>query len=280
MPPKLPQHEKNIALDSGWISWLKENIQRGCDPAEIVHILQQNNFSMHSIEAAMGAFFPAPTIQKKFPPIDYKALARVNITRPESGAKPIETNKLQLFTLDNFVSEKESDDLVQIINKYLRPSTVSYDNGDRYFRTSSTCDLGQYKLPLVQSLDHKIAKALGVSVNYSEGIQAQKYTVGQQFKAHTDYFEPGTEEYKTFASAMGNRTWTFMVYLNDVAKGGGTRFVNIDKTFYPKKGMAVIWNNLYEDGKPNPDTLHWGMPVEEGKKIIITKWFRERSLVE
>jgi prolyl 4-hydroxylase len=39
--------------------------------------------------------------------------------------------------------------------------------------------------------------------------------------------------------------------------------------------MAVIWNNLYPDGTPNPDTLHQGMPVKAGHKAIITKWFRK-----
>jgi prolyl 4-hydroxylase len=39
----------------------------------------------------------------------------------------------------------------------------------------------------------------------------------------------------------------------------------------------VIWNNLRPDGTVNPDTLHAGMPVLAGHKIIITKWFRERG---
>jgi prolyl 4-hydroxylase len=57
-------------------------------------------------------------------------------------------------------------------------------------------------------------------------------------------------------------------------QGGGTRFFSIDRILEPKKGQAVIWNNLYPDGSPNPDTLHSGMPVSEGHKVIITMWFR------
>ncbi len=118
-------------------------------------------------------------------------------------------------------------------------------------------------------------KTLGIRLAYSEGIQAQRYDVGQQFKAHTDYFEPGTPEYAKFGGNRGNRTWTFMVYLNEGMGGGGTKFFAIDHTFVPKKGQAVIWNNLNPDGTPNAATLHSGEPVTSGHKIIITKWFRE-----
>jgi len=43
----------------------------------------------------------------------------------------------------------------------------------------------------------------------------------------------------------------------------------------PEKGLAIAWNNLYPDGRVNHDTLHAGLPVEAGHKIILNKWFRE-----
>jgi len=181
-----------------------------------------------------------------------------------------------LFKFEHFLTDKECNDLVKIINsEKLRPSTVTvYAEG---FRTSYTSDLVLLNNPIVNAIDKKIANAMGICLPYSEGLQAQKYDVGQEFKAHTDYFEPGTKEHEEHAGPRGNRTWTFMIYLNDTLKGGGTKFVNLNETFYPKKGNALFWNNLYENGTPNPDTLHWGMPVEEGEKIIITKWFREKG---
>jgi len=54
-----------------------------------------------------------------------------------------------------------------------------------------------------------------------------------------------------------------------------SRALAVDHTFVPKKGQAVIWNNLNPDGTPNAATLHSGEPVTSGHKIIITKWFRE-----
>ena len=68
-----------------------------------------------------------------------------------------------------------------------------------------------------------------------------------------------------------------MVDLNDVQGGGATHFVALDRSFSPIKGTALVWNNRRADGTVNPDTLHAGLPVSAGHKVIITKWFRERG---
>ncbi|WP_199609030.1 prolyl hydroxylase family protein [Flocculibacter collagenilyticus] len=159
----------------------------------------------------------------------------------------------------------------------LYPSKVTVSNGDDKFRTSFTCDLGDQQQPFIDDLDQRISAQLGISVNNSESIQGQKYNVGQEFKAHTDYFEPGTLEYQKHASAMGQRAWSFMVYLNTTIKGGETYFPNLGVTIKPKKGMALIWNNLLPEGACNPATLHHAMPVISGDKYVVTKWFRTRS---
>ena len=47
-------------------------------------------------------------------------------------------------------------------------------------------------------------------------------------------------------------------------------------TVTPRTGNLLIWNNMDELGSPNDATLHQGMPVEQGTKYILTKWYRER----
>jgi len=273
-----------VHMDSSWKGWLKENIKRKCGAEQLLAMLIKNNFTIASIKKEMGEYYPAhsPLLvalgEEKPSNIDHKKISQTRITRLHSGAKRFPSDKLQLYTLENFMSEKECDTLIEIINPTLRPSTVTLKpKKDNYYRTSSTSDLSLLNHKTVKALDEKIARALGIQLPYSESIQGQYYAVGQEFKQHTDYFEPKTKEFAQFGGAMGNRTWTFMVYLNNVPKGGGTRFFEIDQTFPPKKGMAVIWNNLHSDGIPNCDTMHAGLPVEEGHKVIITKWFRERG---
>lgn len=261
------------ALDASWAGWLKENLERGCSRPELVGILQSNGFSLSSIQQHMGEAFPREAVA---PPAERAPASRLRLLRqPPASLRQLPTQKLDIYTLDDFLSHEECDQLVALINRHLRPSTVTIQGPDKEFRTSQTCDLSLLRSLVAEGCDQRIAKTLGIQLGYSEGIQAQRYDVGQQFKAHTDYFEPGTPEFTQFGGARGNRTWTFMVYLNEGMGGGGTRFHAIDHSFAPRKGQAVIWNNLNPDGTPNPATLHSGEPVTSGHKIILTKWFRE-----
>jgi prolyl 4-hydroxylase len=267
------------ALDQAWQNWLKENLQRGCDPQNLLDILLKNGFAEESILQSLAAIAASAEVSISASPAnacDYAAIASPPLLkRALPNLQKVASDLLQLYALDDFMSPAECDAIVEIANRHLRPSTVTIESTDKYYRTSRTCDLSLLNNAVVAALDLKIAATLGIRPEYSEGIQAQRYDVGQQFKKHTDYFEPGTSEYARFAAERGNRTWTFMVYLNDGMEGGGTRFSTIDRTFQPKKGQALIWNNLYPDGTPNRDTLHSGEPVLAGHKIIITKWFRE-----
>ena len=188
------------------------------------------------------------------------------------------THKLQLYTVENFLSARECDRVVEISSApvgVLRPSPPA--TCIRVIARAGPATCRSWATRRSPRLDEKIARAVGIRLPYSEGLQAQRYETGQEFRQHTDYFQPGTSEYATYAGNRGQRTWTFMVYLNDGMTGGGTKFFALDRVFTPHKGMAVAWNNLYPDGTPNPDTLHSGLPVEAGHKIIITKWFRDHG---
>jgi prolyl 4-hydroxylase len=107
-------------------------------------------------------------------------------------------------------------------------------------------------------------------------MQGQRYLPGQEFKPHTDYFEPALSDYALHCGGAGQRTWTAMLYLNAPSAGGATRFRAIDKIVRPETGKLLCWSNLHEDGTPNPATLHQGMKVRAGAKYVVTKWFRER----
>jgi prolyl 4-hydroxylase len=115
---------------------------------------------------------------------------------------------------------------------------------------------------------------LGFNASYSEPIQAQWYNKNQEFKPHTDYFEPNSKEFDLHAKVRGQRTWTFMIYLNNTLAGGATEFIRVNKAFSPKRGRAVIWNSLTVEDKENIESMHCGSPVKDGFKVIITKWFR------
>jgi prolyl 4-hydroxylase len=193
----------------------------------------------------------------------------------QPGVQRTPSPKLTLFQRRGFVSPDLCQALIELIDTQRRPSTVSDYNGDAAFRTSETCDLDA-AIPIVAELERLILDFIGLDPKHGEPIQGQRYAVGQEFKAHTDYFEPGGVDFHTFTSVAGNRTWTAMIYLNEPDAGGATRFKTIDKIVQPETGKLLCWNNLRPDGSPNPSTIHQGMKVRAGTKYVITKWFRER----
>jgi len=192
------------------------------------------------------------------------------------GAQRVPSSKLDLFIKRNFLSPAECAEIVAMIDARRRPSTIADDvTGDPLFRTSETCDLDPDN-PLTSQIDRRIADFLGQGIVFGEQMQGQRYAPGQEFKLHTDYFEPSGADYQTHCAVSGQRTWTAMIYLNEPEAGGATRFKVIDKIIQPETGKMLCWNNQLPGGFPNPATLHQGMKVRKGTKYVITKWFRER----
>lgn len=192
------------------------------------------------------------------------------------GLQRVPTRELELFIVRGFLDPATCAVLIERIDERRRPSEIADDVGIASFRTSETCDL-DWRDPIVAGVDRKIAALLGLPLDASEPIQGQRYAPGQEFKAHTDTFEPGGYDFFVHTAETGQRTWTAMIYLNEPENGGATRFKTIGKTIQPETGKLVAWNNLLPDGRPNPATLHQGMKVRRGTKYIITKWFRERA---
>lgn len=191
------------------------------------------------------------------------------------GAQRVPSRQLELLIRRRFLTPGECAAIVARIDANRRPSTIADDIGEAGYRTSETCDLDPAD-PVVAAVDARICAWMGLDPALGEPIQGQRYAVGQEFRWHTDYFEPDGLDYERYCGISGNRTWTAMIYLNEPAAGGATRFKVIDKTVQPETGKLLAWNNRLSDGRVNPATLHAGMKVRSGVKYIITKWFRER----
>ena len=86
----------------------------------------------------------------------------------------------------------------------------------------------------MHALEERLLALSGIDPVYGEPVQGQRYDVGQEFKPHCDWFNPHGQDYQTYCAVAGQRTWTFMVYLNAVDAGGATRFKTIGKSFTPE----------------------------------------------
>src|SRR5690606_12513066 len=173
------------------------------------------------------------------------------------GMRRIPSPRAELFDRPRFLPPDLCALLIALVDQDRRPSTIADANGDTYFRTSETCDLDPGE-PAVEELEARLLELSGIDPAHGEPVQGQRYAIGQEFKAHTDYFEPGGVDFDKFCSVAGQRTWTFMIYLNEPEAGGATRFKVVDKLFQPETGKLVCWNNHRPDGTLKPATLHLG----------------------
>jgi len=182
----------------------------------------------------------------------------------------------QFYYVDHFLDDDQCDALIAVIDADRRPSTLLSDRGDATFRTSESCDMNRWS-EIVRPIDEAIADLLGITPANGETMQGQRYAPGQLFRAHHDYFHEYESYWPKMRASGGQRTWTAMIYLNDVEEGGATWFPLAGIRVAPKRGLLLAWNNMGLDGSPNTRTVHEGMPVLAGVKYIVTKWFREAS---
>lgn len=178
------------------------------------------------------------------------------------------------WKLPNYLDAATCKRLITTIDANRRPSTLLSDLGDAAFRTSESCDMDRYA-PDIQPIDEGLAHLLGFDPTWGETMQGQRYALGQHFRPHHDYFHEGESYWPAMKACGGQRTWTAMIYLNDVEEGGATWFPQAGLRVAPKRGLLLAWCNMNSDGSPNPLTLHEGTAVSDGVKYIITKWFRE-----
>jgi prolyl 4-hydroxylase len=188
---------------------------------------------------------------------------------------PITTSKAQIYCIENFLTPIDCKLLIGVIEQdAVRAKTVS---GLSDKRTSSLSSLRYVEHSFYLSIEKKLTSLMGLHPFQSETIQGQKYEIGEFYKPHWDSFSKDIVNYEDFVVWQGQRTWTNMVYLNDVDEGGETNFPDLKIKVKPKKGMLLGWNNLNKDGKRNVLTRHEALPPKSGKKYIITKWWRSFS---
>ena len=129
----------------------------------------------------------------------------------------------QIYLQKNFLNQEECNKVISYMDTELHPSTVSNEE-DRIivspYRTSMTCSFSPQLTQLGTDLTIKIGEYMNLDPFLGEAIQGQKYEEGEFYKSHWDYYNPFSVEYKTYCEWMGQRTWTFMIYLNDVEEEG------------------------------------------------------------
>lgn len=190
----------------------------------------------------------------------------------------INSGKIALFVRRDFLNAEECASMRGMIDTGAQPSTLFSGTQGAEYRTSHSCHMDRHD-SLVRDISVRIAAMMGIEAELGETIQGQRYTTAQEYKPHWDYFPVNDTYWPYMREQGGQRCWTAMIYLSNVAEGGETHFPYAGFMIPPREGTIIIWNNLLENGAPNRDTLHAALPVKTGIKYVATQWFRERAWV-
>ena len=173
----------------------------------------------------------------------------------------------------NVLDEHLCDHFMNVAGPRLAPSGVVDPESGAAMRSEKRTSYSMYYQasmydPIAaRGLQH-IAAVAGLPAEHAEPLGILRYGPGQEYRPHYDYYSDTQHE--------AQRVATVFVYLNDVEEGGGTEFPRLDITVHPARGKAVKFLNCDAGGRPNPDTLHAGLPVIRGEKWLATLWFWDR----
>ncbi|KAL7492611.1 hypothetical protein ACHAWT_002390 [Skeletonema menzelii] len=190
-----------------------------------------------------------------------------------------------MLLIDGFLSDEECDRLISFGNTtgYERSEEYSGDfdiDGSPTFtesdhRTSENtyCDDNCSNDPIVQGVLKRMEAVTGISMTNYEHLQLVRYEVGQYYHQHHDYSDTMT------GTVAGHRILTFFMYLNDVEEGGGTKFEELNYIAQPKRGSALIWPSVTDEGVDILDewTYHEALAVEKGIKFGANAWIHQRD---
>ena len=177
-----------------------------------------------------------------------------------------------IVILGNVLSNKECDELIRLSKDKLQRSKIGSTHDVNELRTSSSMFFQESENEIVTRVEKRVSTIMNIPIEHGESMQILRYTPGQEYKAHYDYFS------STSQAAKNNRISTLIMYLNDVEQGGETFFPKLNLSVTPKKGMAVYFEYFYTDNDLNELTLHGGSPVIAGEKWVATQWMRKQKV--
>ncbi len=175
--------------------------------------------------------------------------------------------------LPGFLSLDECRYLVELALPLLQPSVVVHPQTGVLIqdpvRTSMAAAFPFInENPVLQAINRRIAAATHTDYNQGEPLQILGYSPGQEYKPHSDALPHGVNQ----------RVKTLLVYLNADYEGGETCFIHTGLRFRGAPGDAIVFDNVDLQGRADPAALHAGLPVDKGRKMMLSKWIRAQPL--
>ena len=183
-------------------------------------------------------------------------------------------------TYSNILTNDECNHFINISQNLLKRALVSKEdkgyisNG----RTGSNTWIKHDHDEITKRVGERIANIVGMPLENAEAFQVIYYGITEEYKQHYDsWVHDGSNKTHRCMNLGGARMKTALCYLNDVAKGGGTKMTKLDITVPAEKGKLLVFQNTVSDLDHTRHELseHAGLPVEEGEKLAFNLWFKE-----
>lgn len=167
--------------------------------------------------------------------------------------------------------------LIEEARAQMRPATVGIQDTKRTVskRNHDVCFLCPHQSPAARELVQRVHRHSGLDPARYELVQVARYRRGEYYKLHYD---------DQLEHPENPRSHTYLVYLNTVARaeGGGTHFPELDRTYRPKQGTAVVFKPTrsvagggYEYERR---LIHESQTFEGDEKWIATVWVHYHPL--
>jgi prolyl 4-hydroxylase len=265
-----------------WRQWIFTNIERGCTPASMVASMINSVWTLDqaaaALDEALALASKASQWRTALPTI--RSGDRITLSDGQVVSVLARLRQPKAVLLDGLLSAAECHALMEYaFDKGMSRSGVvegsTGDSVDHHARTSSTTFMTRAETPLVDRIERRMAELTGWPVSHGEGLQILRYEAGQQYRPHFDWFDPAKPGSAVHLTRGGQRLGTTVIYLSAPEAGGGTCFPAAGIDVLPPVGGAIFFQDVDALGVPDPKSLHGGLPVERGIKMVATYWQRE-----
>jgi len=249
-------------FDTSWKNWISTNINAGRDKDGIFKILLDEGYQYSSIVEEMK-YTPDVDLNLIVNPLKNKNKsinehANIHCKKIKvsqlflPNAKKHINGNFEFYSIENFLSTSECKEMLAY-SQLSNTQNLSLNHKSNKNMTPSGIDnFSLIHTDIIENIDSRICKIMGIDVSYSEQIQ-------------WDDFEESEKE--TPESLQKQSVYIFMIYLND----------SEEKKFKSTKGTAVIWNSLQSDKAYHLHYINNEKRLTSRKHVVISKRFYSKS---
>eukprot|EP00566_Odontella_aurita_P018065 CAMPEP_0113559684 /NCGR_PEP_ID=MMETSP0015_2-20120614/19029_1 /TAXON_ID=2838 /ORGANISM="Odontella" /LENGTH=328 /DNA_ID=CAMNT_0000461339 /DNA_START=299 /DNA_END=1282 /DNA_ORIENTATION=+ /assembly_acc=CAM_ASM_000160 len=183
----------------------------------------------------------------------------------------------RVYLIHNALTRSECGHIRRLASKTLRPSYVGtggqgMKTSERRTSESTFLMTGSvFETGPMRDMRRRISRLTGLDVRRFADLQVNKYKPGGKYEPHLDWAASG---------GASEQDWTVLLCLStaEEGQGGETLFPRANIAVRPREGMAIVFRNIIEPGKPDLESLHGGGPLADGEKWNANQWVFTQEL--